>query len=118
LHTECLLQNADKSTRKRGVYKAAARHAAVLGKWWPGTEVCACVFGAGGKRQCMHMHKEDRLPKQKTEQNTLGERKAVGLQFTEQKEMCARSCGVLGRKRREGVGRGAAAAEAYIQKHR
>ena len=24
MHTECLLQNADKSTRKRGVYKAAA----------------------------------------------------------------------------------------------
>lgn len=64
----------------------------------------------------MHTHKEDRLPKQKTEQNTLGgKERQWDLQFTEQKEMCARSCGVLGGKRREGVGRCAAVAEAYIQ---
>ncbi len=108
MHTECLLQIAASG---KGVYKATAPSGCAGGS---GTEVWACVFGAGGKRQCMHRHKEDRLLKQETEQKTLGGNEGSGdYKAQNRRKMCARSCVVYWVEGKgEGVGRCAAAAEA------
>lgn len=85
-----------KKHQKKGVYKAAAPRRCAGGSGAP-HEVCECVFGSGGQRQCMHMHKGMGTASRKQNRTRSGGRKAVKkavgtYKAHNRRKMCARSC--------------------------